>query len=196
MSTRILPIIIDIQPEPADKIIRLPNWFKYLFLICYLAAVVGTILFGREAYYFSHLYADKVQAKHLADKTKNEIAQLQRVLETNKKVQSDYDFFKLKQKAVSRPGIIFNWVPLLVKKDQNAQTITLQVVGQDLNLRVALQTPFNEPVVTGFKGPEGYTVFSSGEDAAHYNEMPSNTKPAQNMQYTVVTAQLRKNNDN
>ena len=196
MTPRILPIVVDIQPEPEEKIIRLPEWFKYLFLFCYFAAIIGTILFGREAYYFSHLYADKLQAQKLSDKTKIEISQLQHELESNKKIQSDYDFFKVRQKSVVRPGVIFNWLPLLVKKDQNAQTITLQLAGQDINLRVALQTPLNEPVVTGFKGPDGYTVFSSGEDAAHYNEMPSNNKPAQNMQYTVVTAQLRKNNDN
>ena len=35
--TKKLPVIIDLQPEPQDVVLRLPEWMKYLFILLYMA---------------------------------------------------------------------------------------------------------------------------------------------------------------
>ena len=62
-----LPVIIDLQPEPENTVLRLPDWMKYLFILLYICTLFGMGLLLKEGYGFFKLYQLKVQALRTAE---------------------------------------------------------------------------------------------------------------------------------
>ena len=51
-----LPVIVDLQPESAEQLLRLPTWMMYLFVLLYLGTLVGLGLLLKESIGFFQLF--------------------------------------------------------------------------------------------------------------------------------------------
>jgi hypothetical protein len=187
-----LPVIIDLQPEPEEPLLRLPAWMKYLFVVLYLGTLVGLGLLLKESVGFFRLYQAKVQAMRIAEETTRKIAGLNQQLAEHRATQRTYEVFKLRQRQVARPGPLLNWLPSLVGKTQCAHSLTLQQAGDRVQGRLLLEKPVNDPVVSQPKPPPDYQLLSAGEETPKYNELPANQKPNPNNEFTALAVQLRK----
>ena len=89
-----LPAIVDLQPEPAEQLLRLPTWMMYLFVILYLGTLVGLGLLLKESIGFFQLFQAKVQATRIAEQTTRNIAGLNQQLSEYRATQRQYVIFK------------------------------------------------------------------------------------------------------
>jgi hypothetical protein len=187
-----LPVIIDLQPEPEEQLLRLPKWMKYLFVVLYLCTLVGLGLLLKESVGFFRLYRAKVQATRIAEQTTRQIAGLNQQLSEYRATQRNYEIFKLRQRQIARPGPLLNWLPLLVGKAQRAHTITIQQASDRVQARLTLEKPINEQVTSPPKPPSDYQLLSAGEETPKYNELPANQKPNPNNEFTALAIQLKR----
>lgn len=187
-----LPILVDLQPEPEEKLLRLPSWMKYLFVALYFCALVGLGFLLKEGFYFFKLYQAKVQALRIAEETTKSIMLINQQLSENKAAQATYEQFKLKQRRIARPGPLLEWVPLLIGRAQRAHNITIQQANDRVQIRVTLEKPSSDPVETSVKPPADYQVLSATEETPKYNDLPANQRPNPNNEYAALLIQLRK----
>lgn len=187
-----LPVIIDLQPEPEEQLLRLPKWMKYLFVVLYLCTLVGLGLLLKESIGFFRLYQAKVQATRIAEHTTRQIAGLNQQLSEYRATQRNYEIFKLRQRQIARPGPLLNWLPLLVGKAQRAHTVTIQQANDRVQTRLTLEKPINEQLPSPPKPPSDYQLLSAGEETPKYNELPANQKPNPNNEFTALAIQLKR----
>ena len=190
--TKKLPVIIDLQPEPQEVMLRLPEWMKYFFVLLYIATLTGLGLLLRESIDEFKLYNEMVQARRTTENTVREINTMQSKLVDNKSIQRDYDLYKMRQKQITRPGAILEWIPTLISKTQRANTITLLQLGDSASVRVTVEKPITEPVVRISTAPADYLLQSAGEETPKYNELPRGQKANINNEFTAVVIQLKK----
>ena len=189
--TKKLPVIIDLQPEP-ESLVRLPQWMMYLFAIFYIIALIGTGLVLRESTKFFNLYQEMENARKLAAQTTAQINVDQKMLSDYRQIQADYDTYKHKQKNLARPGVLLDWIPSLLARDQKAWSITMQQIGENVEIRLTLEKPIAESITQPTKGPSGYQLVSSDEQTPKFNELPVNQRPSPNNEYTALVVNLRK----
>ena len=190
--TKRLPVIIDLQPEPQDVVLRLPEWMKYLFILLYVATTIGLALLLRESIQVFKLYQETVQARRTTEETVRQINLMQIRLAENKSAQKDYDLYKLRQRQNIRPGPLLDWIPTLVGKTQRAHTITIEQKGDNLEVRVALEKPIAETIGRVTNAPDGYTLQSSVEETPQFNELPQGQKANLNNEFVALVLQLKK----
>ena len=187
-----VPCIIDLQPEPQEVIIRLPEWMKYLFVMFYLGSIIGLGFLFDESLKVFKLYQEMVQARRTTENTVKQINALQSKLVENKNIQKEYDQYKLRQKQILRPGPLLEWVPSVVAKTQKAHTITIQQAGEFASVRVALEKPISDTINRNNKAPAEYLTQSYAEETPKFVELPQGQKPNLNNEFTVIAIQLKK----
>lgn len=187
-----LPAIVDLQPEPAEQLLRLPTWMMYLFVILYLCTLVGLGLLLKESIGFSQLFQAKVQATRIAEQTTRNIAGLNQQLSEYRATQRQYVIFKLRQQQIARPGPLLNWLPSLLGKAQRVHSIIIQQANDRVQVRLTLEKPINDQMTGSPKPPQEYQLISAGEETPKYNELPANQKPNPNNEFTAVAIQLKK----
>ena len=187
-----LPVIVDLQPEPEEQLLRLPTWMKYLFLVLYLCTLVGLGLLLKESVAFFRLYQAKVQATRIAEQTTHNIASLNQQLSEYRATQRNYEIFKLRQRQIARPGPLLNWLPVLVGKAQRAHTLTIQQANDRVQTRLTIEKPINDQVTGSPKPPPDYQLISAGEETPKYNELPANQKPNPYNEFTALAIQLKR----
>jgi len=190
--TKKLPIIIDLQPEPQEVMLRLPGWMKYFFVLLYVATLTGLALLLQESFDEFKLYQEMVQARRMTEDTVRQINTLQSKLVENKTIQREYELYKMRQKQITRPGPILEWIPSLISKTQRANTITLVQTGDSTSVRVTVEKPITEPIVRVSAAPLDYLLQSAGEETPKYNELPKGQKANINNEFTAVVIQLKK----
>lgn len=187
-----LPAIVDLQPEPAEQLLRLPTWMMYLFVILYLCTLVGLGLLLKESIGFFQLFQAKVQATRIAEQTTRNIAGLNQQLSEYRATQRQYVIFKLRQQQIARPGPLLNWLPSLLGKAQRVHSIIIQQANDRVQVRLTLEKPINDQMTGSPKPPQEYQLISAGEETPKYNELPANQKPNPNNEFTAVAIQLKK----
>jgi len=187
-----IPVIVDLQPEPAEQLLRLPTWMMYLFVILYLSTLVGLGLLLKESIGFFQLFQAKVQATRIAEQTTRNIAGLNQQLSEYRATQRQYVIFKLRQRQIARPGPLLNWLPSLVGKAQRVHSIIIQQANDRVQARLTLEKPINDQMTGSPKPPQEYQLISAGEETPKYNELPANQKPNPNNEFTALAIQLKK----
>jgi len=190
--TKKLPIIIDLQPEPQEVMLRLPGWMKYFFVLLYVATLTGLALLLQESFDEFKLYQEMVQARRMTEDTVRQINTLQSKLVENKTIQREYELYKMRQKQITRPGPILEWIPSLISKTQRANTITLVQTGDSTSVRVTVEKPITEPIGRVSTAPTDYLLQSAGEETPKYNELPKGQKVNINNEFTALVIQLKK----
>ena len=190
--TKKLPIIIDLQPEPQEVMLRLPEWMKYFFVLLYIATLTGLALLLQESFDEFKLYQETVQARRMTEDTVRQINTLQSKLAENKTIQREYELYKMRQKQITRPGPILEWIPSLISKTQRANTITLVQTGDSTSVRVTVEKPITEPIGRVSTAPPDYLLQSAGEETPKYNELPKGQKVNINNEFTALVIQLKK----
>lgn len=187
-----LPVIIDLQPEPENTVLRLPDWMKYLFILLYICTLFGMGLLLKEGYGFFKLYQLKVQALRTGEQATRDIAALNQKLVESRRTQNSYEQFKYRQRAIARPGPLLDWLPTLVGRDQRAHFVSLQQANDKVNVRVTLEKAIADSVVQNLAPPPDYQIVQSGEETPKYQELPANQRPSAKNEYAAVAAQLKK----
>jgi hypothetical protein len=187
-----LPVIIDLQPEPENAILRLPDWMKYLFILLYICTLFGLGLLLKEGYGFFQLYQLKVQALRTAEQATRDIAGLNQTLVENRRTQNSYEQFKYRQRTIARPGPLLDWLPTLVGRAQRAHFISLQQANDRVNVRVTLEKAIADSVIQNPAPPPDYQIVQSGEETPKYQELPTNQRPSPKNEYAAFAAQLKK----
>ena len=187
-----LPVIIDLQPEPEDAVLKLPGWMKYLFILLYICTLFGMGLLLKEGYGFLKLYQLKVQALRTAEQATRDIAALNQKLLENRRTQNSYEQFKYRQRASVRPGPLLDWLPTLVGRAQRAHFITVQPAADKVNLRLTLEKAIADSVIQNPTPPPDYQLVQSGEETPKYQELPANQRPGPKNEYAAFAAQLKK----
>src|ERR1035441_2817727 len=172
-----LPVIIDLQPEPENTVLRLPDWMKYLFILLYICTLFGMGLLLKEGYGFFKLYQLKVQALRTGEQATRDIAALNQKLVESRRTQNSYEQFKYRQRAIARPGPLLDWLPTLVGRAQRANFVSLQQANDKVNVRVTLEKAIADSVVQNLAPPTDYQIVQSGEETPKYQELPTNQRP-------------------
>ena len=105
-----------------------------------------------------------VQARRMTEDTVRQINTLQSKLVENKTIQREYELYKMRQKQITRPGPILEWIPSLISKTQRANTITLVQTGDSTCVRVTVEKPITEPIGRVSTAPPDYLLQSAGEE--------------------------------
>lgn len=187
-----LPFIIDLQPEPEEKLLRLPGWMKYLFVLLYLGCLVGLGVLLKDGVLFFRLYQRKVQAVRISAETTRTIAFVNRQLAENKAAQSAYEQFKRQQRSIARPGPLLEWLPNAIGKAQRAHYISVQQAQERIHVRYTIEKPINDPLNTAIKPPADYQLISASEETPKYTELPVNQRPNPNNEFSALAVQLKK----
>jgi len=190
--TKKLPVIIDLQPEPQEVMLRLPEWMKYFLILLYMATLTGLGLLLRESIDEFRLYNEMIQARRKAEDTVREINAMQSKLVENKSVQKDYDLYKIRQKEITRPGTILEWIPTLMSKTQRANTIAMMQLGDSTSVRVTVEKPVTEPLLRITNAPPDFLLQAAGEETPKFNELPKGQKANINNEFTALVIQLKK----
>ena len=190
--TKKLPVIIDLQPEPQEVMLRLPEWMKYFFVLLYVATLTGLGLLLRESIDEFKLYKKWCKP---AEQPKTRCARSTRCSQSSSTTRAFRGITTFTKCAKSRsPGREQSWngSPTLISKTQRANTITLLQLGDSASVRVTVEKPITEPIVRVSAAPADYLLQSAGEETPKYNELPKGQKANINNEFTAVVIQLKK----